>query len=175
MIEVYPKQTKGNGGHKHKLSLRDEMSIIRSLHYARKQDGNFTSKKIKLYSGFSSFHDRIAHRVLNKYEQHYRKARREGLLTENDCLKLRLIFVKDIKRYYDGGLWSSGICFYLNAEHIILKTNLMDQARLQNVWPEECKITALVRVVLQTEIKPGIVAKSLFFCCYMTWQRKFLL
>ena len=64
MIEVYPKQTKRNGGHKPKLSLRDEMSIIRSLHYARKQDGNFTSKKIKLYSGFSSFHDRIAHRVL---------------------------------------------------------------------------------------------------------------
>ena len=174
MIEVYPKQTKRNGGHKPKLSLRDEMSIIRSLHYARKQDGNFTSKKIKLYSGFSSFHDRIAHRVLNKYEQHYRKARREGLLTEND-LKLRLIFVKDIKRYYDDGLWSSGICFYLDAEHIILKTNLMDQARLQNVWPGKCKITTLVRVVLQTEIKPGIVAKSLFFCCYMTWQRKFLL
>ena len=66
MIEVYPKQTKGKGGHKLKLSLRDEMSIIRSLHYARKQDGNFTSKK--LFSGVSSFHDRIAHSVLNKYE-----------------------------------------------------------------------------------------------------------
>ena len=111
----------------------------------------------KLFSGVSSFHDRIAHSVLNKYEQHYWQARREGLLTEND-LKLRLIFVKDIKRYYDDGLWSSGICFYLDAEHIILKTNLMDQARLQNVWPGESNITALL-----TEIKPGIVAESLFF------------
>ena len=73
-------------------------------------------------------------------------------------MKLRLIFVKDIKRYYDDGLWSSGICFYLDAEHIILKTNLMDQARLQNVWPGESNITALL-----TEIKPGIVAESLFF------------
>ena len=34
----------------------------------------------------------------------------------------------------------------------------MDQARLQNVWPGESNITALL-----TEIKPGIVAKSLFF------------
>ena len=86
-----------------KLNLRDERSIIRSLHYARKQDGNFTSKRIKLYSGVSSVHDRTVRRVLNKYGYHYRQARRKGLLTEND-LKLRMKFVKAIKRYYDDGL-----------------------------------------------------------------------
>ena len=32
------KQTKGKGGRKPKLSKRDEGSIIRALHYARKQD-----------------------------------------------------------------------------------------------------------------------------------------
>ena len=46
-----PKQTKGKGGRKPKLSSRDERSIISSLHYARKQDGDFTSKRIKLSSG----------------------------------------------------------------------------------------------------------------------------
>ena len=82
MIEVYPKQTKGNGGHKPKLSLRDEMSIIRSLHYARKQDGNFTSKRINLYSGISSVHDRNVRRVFNKYGYHYRQARGKGMLKQ---------------------------------------------------------------------------------------------
>ena len=66
-IESHPKQTKGKGGRKLKLSLREGRSIIRSLHYARKQDGNFTSKRIKIYSGVSSVHDRIVRRVLNKY------------------------------------------------------------------------------------------------------------
>ena len=36
MIDAHPKQTKGKGGRKPKLCLRDERSIIRSLHYARK-------------------------------------------------------------------------------------------------------------------------------------------
>ena len=95
-IEVLPKETKGKGGRKPKLSLRDERSIIRSLHYVRKQDGNFTSKRIKLCSGVSSIHDRTVRRVVNKYGYHYRQARRKGLLTEND-LKLRMKFAEDIK------------------------------------------------------------------------------
>ena len=122
---MHPKQTKGKGGRKPKLSLRDERSLIRSLHYARKQDGNFTSKRIRIYSGVSSVHDRTAHRVLNKYEYHYRQARRKGLLKEND-LKLSMKFAKDIKKYNENGFWSSGICFYLDAKHFIPKTNPMD-------------------------------------------------
>ena len=38
-------------------------------------------------------------------------------------------FVKDIKKYYENGLWSSGICFYLDAKHFIRKTNPMDQEK----------------------------------------------
>ena len=88
-IEVHPKQTKGKSGCKPKLNKCDERSIIRSLHYARKQDGNFTLKRIKVYSGVSSVHDRGVRRVLNKYGYHYPETRRKGLLTEND-LKLRM-------------------------------------------------------------------------------------
>ena len=134
-IELHPKQTKGKGGRKPKLSKRDERSIIRALHYARKQDGNFTSKRIKLYSGVSSVHDRTVRRVLNKYGYHYRQARRKRLLTENG-LKLRMKFAKDITKYYDDGLWLSGICFYLDAKHFIHKTNPMDQAKAPKslVW-----------------------------------------
>ena len=44
-IEVLSKPTKGKGGRKPKLNKRDKISIIRALHSARKQDGNFTSKE----------------------------------------------------------------------------------------------------------------------------------
>ena len=113
----------------------DERSIIRSLHCARKQGGNFTTKIIKLYSGVSSVHDRTVRRLLNKYGYHYQQARRMGLLREND-LKLRMKFAKDIKKYYGDGCWSSGICFYLDAKHFIHKVNPMDQAKAPKslVW-----------------------------------------
>ena len=54
-IEVHPKQTKGKGGRKSKLTLPGEGSIIRPLHYARKQDGNFTSKRINFILVFPVF------------------------------------------------------------------------------------------------------------------------
>ena len=54
-LKLIQSKQKGKGGRKPKLSLRDERSIIRSLHYARKQDGNFTSKRIKLYFVFPVF------------------------------------------------------------------------------------------------------------------------
>ena len=80
---------KGKGGRKPKLSKRDERSIIRALHYARKQDGNFTSNFILVFPGYMT----ELYAVLNKYGYHYRQARRKGLLTESD-LKLRMKFAK---------------------------------------------------------------------------------
>ena len=64
-IEVRPKQIKKRGGHKPKLILHEKRSIIRSLHYVRKQDGNFTSKGVKLCSGASSVYDRTVCQVIN--------------------------------------------------------------------------------------------------------------
>ena len=133
-IDVHLKQTKGKGWRKSKLSLRDERSIIRWFNYARKQDGNFTSKSIKLYSSVSSVHDRGVGRVSSKYGHHYQQARCKELLTESD-LKLHLKFAKD-KKYYNAALWSSGICFYLGAKHFIHKANPIEQAKAPKslVW-----------------------------------------
>ena len=116
-IEAHPKQTKGKSGRKPKLSLRDERTIIRSLYYAPKEDGNFASKRIKIYSGVSSVHDRTVRRMLNKYWYHYRLATRNGLLTENN-LKLRIKFAKEIRKYCDDELCLFGICFKLDAKQI---------------------------------------------------------
>ena len=92
--------------------------------------------------------------VLNKYGYHYRQARRKGLLTESD-LKLRMKFAKDITKYYDDGLWSSGICFYLDAKHFIHKTNPMDQAKAPKrlVWRE--KNEGLIKGCTSKENKAG--------------------
>ena len=90
--------------------------------------------------------------VLNKYGCYYRQARCKEMLTEND-LKLRMKFANDIRKYYDDGLWSSGICFYLDATHFIHKANRMSQARLQKVWSGEIKMKALFRFLLQSKNK----------------------
>ena len=49
---------------------------------------------------------------------------------------LGIKFAKDIKKYYDDRLWSSWICFYLDAKHFIHKTNPIDQAKAPKslVW-----------------------------------------
>ena len=46
---------------------------------------------------------------------------------------------KDIKKYYNDGLWLSGLCFYLDAKHFTHKTNPMDQAKAPKtlVWTKK--------------------------------------
>ena len=72
---------------------------------------------------------------------------------------LGIKFAKDIKKYYDDRLWSSWICFYLDAKHFIHETNPIDQAKAQKVWSGEREMKSLLRVALQREIKQGMVAK----------------
>ena len=59
-----------------------------------------------------------------------------GLSYREKDLKLRMKFAKDIKKYYDDGLWLSGICFYLDTKDFIHKINLMEQAKAPKslVW-----------------------------------------
>ena len=82
--------------------------------------------------------------MLNKYGYHYRQAKRKGLLTEND-LKLCMKFAKDIKKYYDNGLWSSEIYFYLDAKHFINKTNPIDQAKAPKILVWRKKNEGLIK------------------------------
>ena len=118
--------------------------------------------------------------MLNKYGYYYRQARRKGLLTENN-LKLRMKFAKDIKKYYDNGLWSCGICFYLNAKHFIHKTKPMDQAKAPKrlVWRK--KNEGLVKSCTSKGNKAGHGGKvaGFFFAisfgegiCYCKYYKK---
>ena len=138
------------------LSKRDEKSIIRALHYAHKQDGNFASKRIRLYSGVSSVHDMTVRRLLNEYGYHYRQAKRKGLLTGND-LKLRKKFANDIQKHYDNGLPSSRIFFHLDAKHFMHKANPMGQAKAPKCLVWQKKNEGLIKGCTSKRNKAGMV------------------
>ena len=59
-----------------KLTGLDERTIIRALHYACEDNGNFTSKRIQIYSGVLYIHDRTVRRGLNKYGYHAKLERK---------------------------------------------------------------------------------------------------
>ena len=108
--------------------------------------------------------------MLSKYGYDYREARRKGLLTESD-LKLRMKYAKYITKYNDDGLWSSGICFYLDAKHVIHKTNPMDQAKAPKRLVWRTKNEDLIKRCTSKGNKVGHGGKveSFFFFCYITW------
>ena len=77
--------------------------------------------------------------MLNKCGYHYRQAMRKGLLIEKD-LKLRMKFARDMKKYYDNGLWASGICFILMLRTLCIKQIQRTRQRFQKiclVWRKE--------------------------------------
>ena len=168
--EVHPKQTKGNHGRKHKLSKREDRSIIKALHYTPKQDCNFTSKRIRLYSCVSSVHDRTLRRVLNKYGSHTQLAKRKGLLREKD-LKLPTNFRKDIKKYYDDELESSGICFCFVVKLFIHKTNPMDQTKTPN-FLVQIKTKGIIKGFTSKENKAGHGGKAASFFVAISLRKR---
>ena len=76
--------------------------------------------------------------------------------------------------HYEDGSWFSGICFYLDAKHFIHKTNTMYQTKSPKhlVWRKE-KMKALLRVVLQKEIKQDMVAKWKVLLLLYHWVKRF--
>ena len=77
-------------------------------------------------------------------------------------------FVKHIKKYYEDGLRSSRIQFYLDAKHF--KTNPMDQTKAPKrlIWKNKNK--DLIKKCSSKGNKAGHDAKvASFFYCYITW------
>ena len=85
-------------------------------------------------------------------------------------------FEKDIKKYYNNGLGSSGIWFYLDAKHFTHKTNPMDQTKSPkcSVWTK--KNEGLIKGSTSKGNKGGHSGKvASVFCYYITWERDLLL
>ena len=74
-----------NKGRPRKLSLRDERSIIRTIHKPRNESVSFSSKRIKTEANIpEDVSCRNVRRFLSRKGYGYRQARKKGLLTEAD-------------------------------------------------------------------------------------------
>ena len=118
-----------NKGRPRKLTLRDERSIIRTVHKLRNESVSFSSKRIKTAANVpEDVSCRSVRRFLNKKGYGYTQARKKGLLTENDKKK-RTKFAKNVLKRLKEEFWTEGISFYFDGVGFVHKTNPHNEAR----------------------------------------------
>lgn len=104
---------KNKGGRPRKVDARTERALIRELAKLRRQEGQFTSKRLMEATNIDrqNISDRTVRRVLNRHGYKYLQARKKGILTEKD-LKLRYKFARNIQKTYPMELWTDQINFF---------------------------------------------------------------
>lgn len=113
-----------------KLSSRDKRLLLREIPRLRKEEGQFTVKRLMFQAGITpkQVSYRTVQRFLTKEGFQYLQARKKGILTEKD-LKERLKFAQKMQREYDDQFWKNSISFFLDGVSFIQKYNPSDQAR----------------------------------------------
>ena len=118
-----------NKGRPRKLTLRDERSIIRTIHKLRNESVSFSSKRIKTEANIpEDVSCRNVRRFLSRKGYGYRQARKKGLLTEADKKK-RSKFAKKVLKTLKEEFWTEGISFYFDGVGFVHKTNPHNEAR----------------------------------------------
>ena len=89
------------GGRPHKLSLREERHILRTLSSLRHEEGNFTSIRLMARAGISPKHvsNRTIRRFLQREGYYFLQARKKGLLSQKDLkerVKIRQKYQKTL-------------------------------------------------------------------------------
>lgn len=97
-----------------------ECLILRNIKDLRKEEGNFTVKRIMERSGLkrSQVLCRTVQHLLRSNGYRYVNARQKGLLSNADFTK-HLQFAKMVKRDYSDDLWTEKIAFYLDGVSFI--------------------------------------------------------
>lgn len=109
------------------LDDRDTRSIMRQLPRIRREQGNYTVKKVLVETGLEDkVSRRTVSRFLNNEGLHYLHARKKGLMNAQD-LKKRVKFARKVKRV-NPAIWTEGISFYLDGVGFVHKTNPHDEA-----------------------------------------------
>ena len=155
VLEPVTKQAKKSGKYKRAgrpnlLTSRDLRRLSRSIEILRKEDVNFTIKKLVSSSGltYQQASYRTYVRAMNKMGYRYLQTRRKGLLSEQDK-KQRMCFAKEklslLKKEPD--FWTKKIAFYLDGVSFIYKRNpmaaaLSPKARAWRLRSEGLKITS---------------------------------
>ena len=126
--EPVQKQTRKRGGPE-KLSRRDKRRILRLVGTLRRQNANWTVKRLMARADLLD--GRVARRTvshfLNKNGYFYLQARKKGLLSEADKQK-RVRFARNMLQFYPEDVWTQKIAFYLDGVGFVYKRNPRDQA-----------------------------------------------
>ena len=121
---------------------RDQRKIIRCLRALRKEEGHFSSSRIKERAGLkpNEVSSRTVRRFLHKEGYHYLQVRKKGLMSEDD-MRQRVHFAKNIKNNHSRDIWCNTVALCLNGVSFYYKRNPADQARTPQgrVWRRACE------------------------------------
>ena len=117
-------------GRPRKLTTREERLLLREIPRLRKEEGQFTVKRLMLQAGITALQvsNRTVQRFLRREGFQYLQARKKGVLLEGDLIK-RKQFAKKMKKDYDQHVWQNSISFFLDGVSFIHKYNPLNQAR----------------------------------------------
>ena len=128
------------GGRPTKLDARDERQLLRSLKILRKEEGQFSSKRLMEKAGIqeSQASNRTVRRCLKRHGYHFLQARKKGLMSSAD-LKRRVAFAKKVKKTYPTTLWTEMVGFFLDGVSFYYKKNPAGQARAPRgrIWRQK--------------------------------------
>ncbi len=121
------KGTLNVGGRPRKISDRQQRKMLRLVKTLRRQDPNWTVRRLMERADIMHVSRRTVTRLLNANGYKYLQARKKGLLSERDR-KLRVKFAKHMIKDYPKDVWQTTIAFYFDAVGFIYKRNPCDQA-----------------------------------------------
>ena len=116
IILPFEAQQKGRGpGRPRKLSKRQDRVFLRCITNLRKEDGNFTVKRLMERADLNIAHVswRTVQRFLHSNGYRYLNSRKKSVLLNAD-FKKRLQFAKKMKTEFHDNVWTEDIAFYLD-------------------------------------------------------------
>lgn len=118
---------KGAGGRPQKLSIREKRRILRLVKTLRREEPNWTVKRMMARADLKDVSRRTVNRFLNKQGLKYLQARKKGLLSLKDRKK-RVQFAKKVLKNQPEDFWTNKLAFYLDGVGFVYKRNPLDQA-----------------------------------------------
>ena len=137
-LQKVKKKVNKRMGRTKKLSERDKRTILRQIRLLRREDGNWTIKRLMESSNVTHVSQRTVTRLLHQNGYKYLQARKKGLLSEKDK-KDRVKFARKMLKNHDKDVWKNDIAFYLDGVSFAYKRNPQDQAKVPKgrIWRKE--------------------------------------
>ena len=144
-------------GRPRKLTTREERLLLREILRLRKEEGQFTVKRLMLQAGITALQvsNRTVQRFLRREGFQYLQACKKGVLLEGDLLK-RKQFAEKMKKDYDQHVWQNSICFFWMVSALSINIiHLIKPGRPRDVFGENNVKVSLMGVLLKKPIVEG--------------------